>query len=187
MKLPFGSKSAPGWLALSQRGDEIDVAHVVRDGARARVSLCATYPCAAGAVPPLARLRRERGLTRFRCTTLLGASQYQLNAVEAPNVPPEERSGAARWRIKELIDYPVEAATIDVLDIPVEASARTHQLYAVSAKNEIVAATVRRFQDAGVPLAAIDIPEMAQRNVSALFGSRTAAWRFWPSMMPAAC
>lgn len=56
-----------------------------------------------------------------------------------------------------------------MLDIPVEEGARNHAMFAVSARNEIIAGHVRRFQDAHIGLAAIDVPEAAQRNISALF------------------
>jgi MSHA biogenesis protein MshI len=42
-------------------------------------------------------------------------------------------------------------------------------MYAVSAKNDLIEATIRQCDQAKIPLSVIDIPEPAQRNIAALF------------------
>jgi MSHA biogenesis protein MshI len=42
-------------------------------------------------------------------------------------------------------------------------------VFAISARNEHIAARMKLFRDAKFPLEAIDVPEMAQRNVASLF------------------
>ncbi len=78
---------------------------------------------------------------------------------------------ALRWRIKDLIDFPVEAATVDALIVPQaeDVTARTPQVLAVAANNKLIAAAVKPFNDANIPLEVIDIPELAQRNVAHLY------------------
>lgn len=121
--------------------------------------------------PDLDALKRLRGRLRGRrCTTLLRHGQYQMLQIEAPKVPREERRDAVRWRIKEMVEFPVEVAGIDVLDIPAaQGGGRGPQIYAVAASRAQLAARIHLFQDARIPLAAIDVPELAQRNVAALF------------------
>jgi hypothetical protein len=111
---------------------------------------------------------REFGAKRFRCTTLLKPQEYNILLVEAPAVKPEELKSAVRWRIKDMLDYHVDDATIDVLDVPVPAGAaqRTHYMYTVAARNETIRATLDRFNAGGMPLTVIDIPDTAQRNVA---------------------
>jgi len=161
-----------GWLAVGLHADHIDLVHIKRAaGRRPEVTLCDSYRKEGSDADALARLRREVGLDRFRCTTLLGSDKYQLHQLDAPNVPPAELKTAVRWRVKEVIDYPLEAATVDVLDIPVDQDAptRNHQVYAVAARNGVIETCIKPFNDAGVPLEAIDIPDLAQRNIAALF------------------
>jgi len=57
-----------------------------------------------------------------------------------------------------------------VADVPADRSgaARAHYVYAVSARNDRIAARMQLFQDAKFPLEAIDVPEMAQRNIARL-------------------
>jgi MSHA biogenesis protein MshI len=117
-----------------------------------------------------AALKRLRGKIRGRCTLLLNHGQYQILQTDTPAVPREEMANALRWRVKDMVDFPVEQAGIDVLPIPAEgAPGRTAQVYVVAASHSVLMPAVRLFQDAGIGLDAIDIPELAQRNVGALF------------------
>jgi MSHA biogenesis protein MshI len=167
MRLFTSSKRRPGWLSIIVHPQRVDVCHVLAQGrARPEVLLCDSYRKEGDDRATLARLRRELQLDRYRCTTLLRTGDYQMLQVEAPNVPAAEARSAVRWRIKDMIDYPVEAATVDALIIPAEGVNRSPQMLAVAAKNDIVAATVRPFNDADIPLEVIDIPELAQRNVA---------------------
>ena len=125
-----------------------------------------------GDAASLARAYREFGFgNRTRCATLLAAGDYQISAVEAPNVPEAELKAAMRWRMKDVIDYPVEQSVYDLLQIPSAdgAAARARWIYVVVARNELVKTYAERFDDAKVPLSVIDIPETAQRNVAALY------------------
>jgi MSHA biogenesis protein MshI len=101
---------------------------------------------------------------------LLSARHYQLLAVEAPNVPEAELKTAIRWRLKEMIDYPVDQATVDVIDIPMnkEAPVKVRNVFAAVARNQFIEQHQNAYADADIPLSAIDLPEMAQRNISAL-------------------
>ncbi len=168
----FKKKRQPGWLALSLNQDHIDLVHIKRaaDG-RPQITLCDSYRKEGSDADALARLRKEFKLEQFRCTTLLHTSDYQIHQVDAPNVPAAEMKSAVRWRVKDIIDYPLEAAMVDVLDIPGDPNApsRNHQVYAVTARNEVIGRCVQPFNAARVPLEVIDIPDLAQRNIAALF------------------
>jgi MSHA biogenesis protein MshI len=118
----------------------------------------------------LGRLGRDNQAARFVNATLLAGGEYQVLQVEAPNVPPDELKTAVRWRLKDMLDFHIDDATIDVLDIPVDKSgaSRAHSMFAVAARNSLVQARQDLFAEAGVPLSVIDIPEMALRNISAM-------------------
>ncbi|HEX8962571.1 MAG TPA: hypothetical protein VF801_06165 [Rhodocyclaceae bacterium] len=105
-----------------------------------------------------------------RCTTLLRHGQYQIVQVEAPQVPAEERREAVRWRIKDMLEFPVDQAGVDVVDIPGGGGAgRGPQVFGIAASHAALTPLIRLFQDAKIRLQAVDIPELAQRNVAALF------------------
>lgn len=169
----FGrTKKIDGWLAITLHEDAACAVHVRRPSTGAPVVTLALCQPGSGADAgaALERLARECHAERYQCTTLLAPQEYQMLSVDSPAVPPAELKTAIRWRLKDLLDYHVDDATIDVLDIPQEKNAppRTHPMYAVAARSALIEARQALFSQAGIPLSVIDIPEMAQRNIAAL-------------------
>lgn len=166
----FG-KNRDGWLAFGLHAGRIDVAHVVRaTDSRPQLLRLDSYARGGDDAKALATLRKHEKLQAYACTTLLDAGSYQLAQVDAPNVPESELVSALRWNLKELLDYPVENATVAAVRIPVDqASGRPPSLFAVAVNNAILAPRIQAFDGAKLDLQAVDIPEMAQRNVAALF------------------
>ncbi|WP_367185332.1 type IV pilus biogenesis protein PilM [Rugamonas sp.] len=157
-------------IAFLPDGICVGSAKRVRDG-KASVELAMFYPI----VPPysaetLERMARELKLAGFRCGTLLGGGEYQMISVDAPNVPADELKTAVRWRLKDMLDFHIDDATIDVLDIPVDKNlaSHNHQMFAVAARSTLIGTRQALFDAAKIKLSVIDIPEMAQRNISAL-------------------
>jgi MSHA biogenesis protein MshI len=166
------NKRQPGWLALVLHHDEVDLVHVQRGvNGRPQILMCDSYRKEESNAATLARLSKELKFERYRCTTLLERGSYQLHQIDAPNVVRDELKQAVRWRLKDLIDYPVDTATIDVLTIPgdAQAPAADHAVYAVTAPKTAIERCAEPFKDSHVRLECIDIPELAQRNVAALF------------------
>jgi MSHA biogenesis protein MshI len=159
-------KQQPGWLAISLEPDRLHFAHAVPREGRAALISYGSRPIVDD--KDLAHAAKELGFERHQCLTLLPASDYQLLLIDAPNVPGAELKNAARWKIKDMLDYPVEQATLDVLDIP-SAGERVHTVYTVAAKNETIKACMERFSHARIPLCVIDIHETAQRNLATFY------------------
>jgi MSHA biogenesis protein MshI len=160
------------WLALVPQRDGIAAASVHRGnaGAKPAVTHAAFFPGAPSS-EALDKAGKDMHSANYRCTTVLAGGDYQFMSVESPNVPREELKSAMRWRLKDILDFPVDDATFDVLDIPLDpnAAARPQQsVFAIAARNSVIAARQKLFNAAKVRLRVIDIPEMAQRNVSAL-------------------
>jgi len=159
-------------MSVAFAPDRMDLAHIRRHkGKKPEVLLLNSYQRGGDDVDALSRLRKALKLHRYRCTTLLRAGEYQLLQVEPPDLPMAEMKEALPWRIKDMLSFPVESATVDVIEIPADPSAvgRAKQAFAVAANNAIIAPRMALFDAAKLPLLAIDIPEMAQRNISALF------------------
>jgi MSHA biogenesis protein MshI len=119
----------------------------------------------------LEKLSREANLGRCKCITLLAPSEYQMLMIEAPAVPDNELKTAVRWKIKDSLNYHVEDATIDVLPVPAgkSGSERAKSIYVIAASNTIIKKHVALFGQTKIELDVIDIPELAQRNIAALF------------------
>lgn len=156
----------------SFHADGISLARVERQpAAKPIVKLAAFHPVTPSlSADALARAVRDTQAGNFTGATLLAGGEYQLLQVEAPNVPQDELKTAVRWRLKDMLDFHIDDATIDVLDIPVDKAAgnRAHSMFAIAARNSLIQSRQDMFAEAQVPLSVIDIPEMAQRNISAL-------------------
>jgi MSHA biogenesis protein MshI len=165
-------KTQPGWMAISTDTDAIRLAHIDRPAqGKPRVDRWAIVKRDEKDGAELQQAAQEYGLGGYCCATLLHPAEYQLLMVDAPSVPREELKAAIRWRVKDLLEYHIDDATMDVLDIPVDKDApgKGHYMYAVAAKNEIVREQIAQFELAKIPLQVIDIPETAQRNIAELY------------------
>jgi MSHA biogenesis protein MshI len=166
------AKKSEGWLVIAFLSDGIAAASVKCAAAsKPVVEWSAFYP---GPSAPTAEALEKAGkdlrAASYQCATILAGGEYQLLSVDAPNVPPEELKTAIRWRLKDMLDFHIDDATIDVADMPVDKNAAvpTHNMFAVAARNSVIEQRQNLFAAAKIPLSVIDIPEMAQRNVSAL-------------------
>lgn len=180
----------PSWLAPRPRAHATDAwlgaqvharqwlaVRTTRGGAGGRLRVHACHQ--ADAAIDLAGLRawaEHAAHQRGRCALLLGAGDYQIVQMDAPAVEPAEYRDAARWQIKDLIDFPVEDAALDCLRLPGEAagSAAT-KLFTVVTRQALVLQAVAQWRAAGLALKAIDIPEMALRNLAVLATGASAS------------
>ena len=172
MRWRRNARKQSGWMVIGVGGGELGAVHGEHaPSEKPRIhqySIRAADTDAAG----LEHASSELALGGYQCATLLGAGDYQIVVVDAPNVPREELKSAIRWRVKDLLDFHVDDATIDVLNIPLPKdapSSRNHSMYAVAARNDVIQARIKQFEDAAIPLSVIDIPETAQRNIAALY------------------
>lgn len=165
----FGVKLEAGWMAVIRCGKRLDIAHVIRaPGKRPQIEALDSFGIDQDEADALVRLAKNRGLKRYRCTTLLGEHDYRVLQLDKPAVPDEERVSALRWQLKDLVDFPVDTAAVAVADIPSQ-SGRQAGVFAVIAPAAVVGERMACFDRARIGLEAIDIPEMAVRNVATLF------------------
>lgn len=171
------------WLGKRRQGDGLVA--VVRVGSRGLA--CARVRRAVGQSPSLVyaeflshdnaagararaltELARRRQLDRARATSLLGIGDYNLVLVEAPDVPATEQRAAVRWRVKELIDFSLDEAVVDIFRVPTLKGGQDNMLYAVVARAGQVRALIDEIGGAGIGLDVVDIPEFAIRNLAGL-------------------
>ncbi len=147
------------------------LAHVVGGpDSRPEVTWLDSFVLEQGETEALQRLRATGKIRGYARTTLMGDGEYNLTQLDAPPVPREERREALRWALKEMVTYPLDSACVDVLDIPSDGPppGRVSGVLVVSAGEQAVRLRAAPFEAARVALEAVDIPELAQRNVAAL-------------------
>lgn len=151
----------------------VGVVAVEHDRGRKPVLLKAGWSQVEGAngdARELRALAHRLGASRTKANLVLADGEYQLLLVEAPRVEPAELRAAVRWQVKDLIDFHVDDAVIDVFEIPGQQSRPQAQamMYAVVARARDVRERIDLVEEAELNLEAIDITEMALRNLASL-------------------
>ena len=159
-----------GWFAVGIDTHGIHLAQVSLAGAMPQVLRCEYHEGDVSATALDKAFRNANG-GKHDVTTLLAPGEYQMLMVDAPNVPASELKTAIRWKIKDGLSFHIDDDTVDVLQIPASkyGSDRAQSMYAIAASNETIQKRIALFEQAKVKLDVIDIPEMAQRNIAALF------------------
>jgi MSHA biogenesis protein MshI len=167
----FTKQKKPGWVAIRASENGTCIAHVVsHQNEKPVVTFGDNRSESLKENAEVKALAADLGLANRHCLLLLAQDEYQLMQIEKPNVPFNELKQALSWKLKDMIDYPIEQATIDVVDIPADPNNLNRQpyVYAVVAKNELISGHIQRLIDfSGSGLEVIDIPELAQRNIAA--------------------
>jgi MSHA biogenesis protein MshI len=142
-----------------------------RAGHRPTIEHCALHACEGGesVEQALRRVVTKLGLARASVFAIASADDYQLVQVEAPEVQPAELRAAIRWRLRDVINFHIDDAVVDVFQIPDQSRrSQAKMLFVVAARS----AAVQRLVSALAPVArdfdVIDIPELCLRNISAL-------------------
>lgn len=160
---------APGCLGVLADAGQASAAVVSRrQGAKPRLTAVHTAS-GASALATLARWQRRQGQHRSRVNLLLDGGDYQILPLDVPEVQPEEVANAMRWRVKDMIDFAPEEASIGCLLVPnASDSSRTQQALVVVSRRETIARWIRRSRDAKLDVQSIDVPELALRNLALL-------------------
>lgn len=172
---PLTPAAAPGCLGI-----HVDAAHATgavvsrRTGVKPRLTAVHTSRGDA-ALATLARWQRQQGLRHASVNLLLDSDDYQIVPLDAPDVQPEEMANAMRWRVKDLIDFAPEEASIACLLVPTDSgSSRTQQALVVVARRQTIARWMTRSRDAKLDVQSIDVPELALRNLALLAAGESA-------------
>jgi len=159
----------------------LSVVVVNLEGDRPKLETCDYAPWEGGVATHsrlLAEKVKEHGLSDQICTTVMGLSDYIIISVEAPDVPPVELRAALRWQIKDLIDFHIDDAVIDVFDAPASGASGKRNLYVVVSKISTVREYADQLQAAKAKLTTIDVPELVLRNIAERFPEDDAGAAF---------
>jgi len=156
-------------IAASAEQKALAVVRRSADG-QPRLVHCAVEPASMGyADGALRKLLRDFDLGTAPVSAVIGADDYQLAQIPAPDVPEAEMRDAARWRMREVIDFALDDSTIDVFDVP-DRRDRTakRNLFAVATRGDVPQFIAGSLQRLTHHLDVIDIPELCQRNLCTL-------------------
>jgi MSHA biogenesis protein MshI len=164
-------KGVPGLVGVSWHDQHLSLAHVQQRGGNPVLLRCESVeaPNLKQAGQILADKVKAQGLAGARCNFVLAPEDYNLLLVEAPAVEDAELAAAAKWKIKDMVDRPLEQLAISVFRVPREAYRNQRDmLYVVAADRKRVQQAVDLVHDSGLVLESIDVPELAILNLLAL-------------------
>lgn len=167
----FGAKLRKNEVVGVEFGAEgVAFAHVKRlPTQQPLLAHCEFIPCDASVnAPELLRNRLLKlGLQDIPCNLVINSGNYQLLLGEAPKVPPEELAEALRFRVKDLIQFPITEAVLDAFLLPEDSARGTSRMaYAVVTQRTQIMQLVAQAKAAQLNLQTIDIPELALRNLA---------------------
>jgi MSHA biogenesis protein MshI len=114
---------------------------------------------------------RRQHLQKQHCVSVLAPDAYRVVQIELADLPDEELRDAARWQIRERIDYPPEEAVIDLYQVVPFGAEKRALTYAVAARESLLRERIRLLHKADLKITAIDIPDFALRNICDLVGA----------------
>jgi MSHA biogenesis protein MshI len=156
-------------VAISER--EIAVALVRKlEGQRPKVLRIVVEEAPLGfADPVLKKIVSEFDLRRVPVSAVINPSDYQIAQVQAPDVPLNERRAAARYSMRDAFDFPIDASTLDIFDLPEQTSRGDKKLcFAIASRGDAIQNMTEVFEKHFRKFDVIDIPELCQRNLASL-------------------
>lgn len=103
------------------------------------------------------------GLQKVSCNLVLSPDEYRLFLINAPNVPADEYKTAARWQVKDIINYPLDDAGIDIFSPGM--AEHTKKIFVVATQISLLQGTVNILKSCQLAPLATDIREFAIRNL----------------------
>lgn len=152
-----------GQVALSLSNERVALAVLPEAGAAA----VSERPTGGDEAGTLAALVREAGAAGMACRWILDPSLYTLLQVDRPAVPEAEWIRALRWKVRDLISFPIEEAVMDAFEVPgLESRGRAPTLYVAVARKEDLRPRIAAIEASGLQMAGIGISDLAFAEVT---------------------
>lgn len=110
----------------------------------------------------LAGLLRDANALGMAAEWVLEPGQYSLMQVDKPAVPAAEWAQALRWKVRDLLPFPVEEAVMDAFEVPgLDSRGRPPSLYLAVARKEELRPRIAQIAAAGLHLERISVADLA--------------------------
>ena len=173
-------KSNTGRVAVALGPDGLGLAYVNTDG---KLGYCEFHEQLGNTSELLSELVFEQGWQGVACSIVLHPVYYHLVLAERPEVKGDELASAIRWKIKELLDFPVEEGAIEYFLLPEDAyRGRQKMLYAAALRKVTLESLVEPVETAGLSVDCVEIAELALHNITSRYpleGGGTASLQLY--------
>lgn len=113
----------------------------------------------------LEEIRSGLGTREASWVLVLSRGEYQFSRVEKPSVPDAELEQSLRWLVP-LKDMNPQDTALSWVSVP-PILGKSPQVYVAACGRAVIEARGQLFRSHRIDLRAVDIPEMAQRNIAA--------------------
>ncbi|MBN9286410.1 MAG: hypothetical protein BGO43_07005 [Gammaproteobacteria bacterium 39-13] len=102
-----------------------------------------------------------------QASVLLPSRDYQIFLIEEPQVPEHEKREAIRWLVAEYIDFAIEEAVVDFIELPRKVNNdATTMLYVIVAKRSKIDEVVTWVNASDLTVKSIDVCQSALRHIA---------------------
>lgn len=168
--LNFKKQKAKGLLGIHFKKDGVAFAYTEKPATQGQIDLCDFIECEESErFKVIKQFIKKHKLGRdLDINLILPPPDYQTLTVDAPNIDASEYHQAAKWLVKDLLDYPVTEAAIDLIPLP--AGPQT-KLYLICARQSLVRQYIKQFNSLHTQLMSMETVELALRNLLLLKGA----------------
>ena len=117
----------------------------------------------------LKRLTEKYQLDKYDCHMVLSTDDYRLISLEKPNVEEQELAEAVRWKVSDLLEYPIDDAITDYYALPTSDRANSPpMLEVVATPKSTLQPLIDLCTQCSLHLQVIDIQEASLRTLATL-------------------
>jgi len=110
----------------------------------------------------LTNFLNEHKLLRASLCLSLSPNEYKITLLDSPNVPEKDLHAAVRWLVRDVINYPLEEAAVDVFPVPLpRARDNVNMLYVINVPIPRILQIEQVIENNGLKLELLTIPEIA--------------------------
>lgn len=164
--------SKNGICCIEIDSHSFSLAYARLESGKLNLVACANYPYSTkdDLHESLTTIVKYYKLDGVSCSLILEPDQYQILLMDALPVPASEFQAAIRWKIKDLIRYPIDDIVVDSFPLPIKkASTGQEVIMVVVSKLSDLRSVSDDLKRGELNLNKISILELSLRNIANLF------------------
>lgn len=104
----------------------------------------------------------------LECSLVLSPEKYFFFLVDAPDIESQNFADSLRWRMKDYLEFPVEEAVFDYVELPRSKFLDKKMVYLIASRRAVVEKQVGLMEASGFNVDIVETPEFAIKNIAKL-------------------
>lgn len=163
--------TTPGFCCININSTSISIAYLMDDQGKQKLQYIDSIRYKKeNLASTLNSLVKQKSLEGVACSWILEKKDYQLLLMDSLPVPENEFQAAIRWKIKDMIQFPIEDAVIDSFPMPLQKTHDPRKMIIVAvARLSHLQEMKKIIEESGLNLKTIDVEELTLRNITSLY------------------